>query len=347
MRSSRFLCQKSKKQNNNVADRGGDEQNYERSADMERYMATHKLARVLSTQELNVQDDSFSLNDGRRAEVNVFLRAEDGLDAEAQLDYMDGILVATVFSFLQAGRKMFRIDDLVRAMTGNPAQKMTPKWLENMRGRIEKLRAISITIQVKPRAAGGGDEPELYEGPLLPVERVSAAGREIYQIVDVPVVFQYAGRSKQIASFPEELLQTEKYYNDSEMAVCIKYYVIWRVIGIRSDNRLSSDKIAFEWRAGGQEGGLYVELGFDTIISTVTPEKWRTKIKPRIVKIVSGTLQHMVDVGYIGGFKPYRAEGSHSRRAPVMGYTIDAKKAGRENEKSGTRTRKTGDTGGR
>ena len=112
--------------------------------------------------------------------------------------------------------------------------------------------------------------------------------------------------------------------------------MIKRVLQIEHENFLKSPKLSLEWIDWDNRAkGLYAELGIDPNNS----KYWRTKVKPRIMKIIRGTLDSLIEKGIIIGYTEYRDDGTNNRAKAIKGFLIElppSEKKGHARRKPGT-----------
>lgn len=88
------------------------------------------------------------------------------------------------------------------------------------------------------------------------------------------------------------------------------------------------------------ERGLFPELGYDPTGDRIVDENgqplsdeeklvyaehFRKKVKPKIKKVVEGTLETLVENDIISGFSPYKENGSKKNSVGIAGYEIICK----------------------
>ncbi len=296
------------------------------------YTNNTKIARVISTKNIeisnSVKSSGFEVKSDKSL-IFVDLWADPNISLSQQITPFDMIVMDAAYTIYNHGYQCLTAEWIAKVLSGNRFQKVTTNKLDAINKSIDKLRNIHIKIDAKNEIASRNDikgkvTDYIYESYLLPVDKITtrykANGKAIiaYEFIKKPALYEYAEVFHQIIHYPTAYLQTQKYFQDTDEAILIKRYVIKRVAQIKSNNKLSNNKISFEWSDKDGTHGLYVELGY----SPDKSKSWRTKIKPKIVNVVKETLNALLSQGVIKGFNEYRNGKSRNPAEPVMGYEV-------------------------
>ena len=256
--------------------------------------------------QLQEQNSVYAGHKGRR-EINTMVSLavprQFWLEGKNQMDAYDKAVLNGVNSLLENGTVNFTIPMLYHAMTGKTNPTVDEGLLRELQSRIERMRRTMITIdlseELEARYLDIGLTDPRVEGYLLPMSLISARvnGKEVqvYHLLDTPPMLAYAKLKRQLATVPLSLLNAP--LNNNATTIPLKNYIISRCEGMRNrNNSLKSNKILFS--------SIYAELG----------EQEAGKVrKKRIRDYTEIILQHMVDRGYLKGY-----------RLVKTGRTIDA-----------------------
>ena len=260
--------------------------------------------------------------------VTFELKAEKPMNLS--ISPFDLAMMDAIYTLMVAGTDVFTPAQIYQVMSGDPNQRVSAAMQDKISTHMDVLSGLSIQIDAGKQFSEYKrlkEKSAVFSGPFLPAEKVD--GRHInrtactaYRITEIPPIYQYAAALRQIVSIPAEWFNTKDYFNDTEDAVVIKRYVLKRIKLILSNNQLCSRRIALEHDRCNfnydAAGGLFSELGYRPDDSA----RWRKKTKPAVLRIVTGTLDHLVDLEVIDAYQPYRAGKTASRKVPVIGFEI-------------------------
>lgn len=225
-------------------------------------------------------------------------------NAGFRLTSYDKCLLNGVVSLLESGNTTFSLPMLYHAMTGRESLTVDAGLLDELRGKLDVLRCLSIRVDLAGevragliRMPHGAEGSLLLEGRLLPLKRVSGAfyGREteLYELERLPPLHRYAKLKSQLASVPLELLRAP--LNNNFTTIPLKAYLLRRIEAMKNNNnKVYRDKILFQ--------SVYSELG---------EKKADKKRKKRIRDYTVMILAHFVEREYLCRF-----ELSLERRSP-------------------------------
>ena len=298
------------------------------------YMNNTKLSRILATKQIDISDDSFDLKIKERVVnlVNIATDANITLSNKNITQYDISVMDAA-YTIMYQGYGYITPEWLIKVMSGNKNQKITPGKINEVIKSIDKLKVIRIKVDCTSEYNAYRDKKGQapvdywgYESYLLPLgeieARYEANGKLVraYTVLEKPALYRYAEMNGQIVDVPAFLLETQDKFSDTDEAVLVKRYVIKRVAQIIKSNKLKSNKVSFLWfdRTEKEERGLFPELGYTNVES----DNFRRKVKPRIIKIVKGTLEILKEGNAITDFEEYREGDSKNPALPIRGYKI-------------------------
>ena len=306
------------------------------------YMNNTKVARVISTKAPAVDSDGKTIRVAINKEESVFnlvdLYMDPNLSFSHKIVPFDLAVMDAVYTILCNGEDVFSAEQIACVFTGNEKHRATSKLLQEIQESVDKLRIISIRINCTEEVNTRRDlkkykdkvEYLVHESYLLPVEKIElkyrANGKMIraYHLIKKPALYTYAEMLHQIVDVTAETLNPTEKGNDTRDAVLIKRYVVKRIEQIKhrkkTKSNLRSDDLSYLWLdAKGEPRGLYAELGF---LPDMKGKNWRTKIKPRIHKIVCSVLESLKERGSISGYEVYREGKTNNPAMPIQGFHI-------------------------
>lgn len=297
------------------------------------YMNNTKLSRVLTTKQIDITEDEFNLNITDKVVNLVNIWQDDHITlTNTNITPFDMAVMDATYTIMLQGPMLITPEWIVRVMSGNERVQITQKKINAVMESINKLQFVRIKVdcteEYNAYQLQKGKKPVKfwgYESYLLPVGKVEARfdanGKKViaYKVLEKPALYRYAEMNKQIVDVPAYLLETREHFSDTDEAVLIKRYVIKRVAQIVKRNSLSNNKVSFLWfdRTENEERGLFPELGYKP---DSTPA-WRKK-KARIIEIVKGTLDTLVEGKAITKYEDYREDGTNNPTSPIIGYKI-------------------------
>lgn len=234
------------------------------------------------------------------------------------------------------GSMVIATDYIQKTLSLAQNQRETPKKAQMIIDSLKKLGTIRVEIDCSDElnARKIMDHCGTFSGhllelgdPLKATYHVNGKPVTVYPLKEIPVTHQYAELINQMTKFPADLLYTDKggKTNITLDAMVIRRNVVRRVLQILArspKSRLRSNRLSLLWENNhGILKGLFAELGYEPDTSV----QWRTKIKPRIVRVVEDTLMILRDKKYLS-YHEYRADGTKNPASPVMGYEITPKR---------------------
>lgn len=217
------------------------------------------------------------------------------IDGNFQLTNYDKSIINGVISILESGNSSFTIPMLYHAMTGKENPTVDDGLMEDIKGKLDIMRKLSINIDLTEEIKAnmiahnldGADGIESFtiEGYLLPLNKytgvVNGKRSEMYQILDTPPLHSYAKRKNQITTVSIDLLKAP--LNNNTTTIPLKTYLLARIEAMKNqNNKIFRDIILFE--------SIYAELG---------DSESDKKRKKRIRDYTEIVLTHFVNMNYI------------------------------------------------
>lgn len=217
------------------------------------------------------------------------------IDGNVQLTNYDKSIINGVISILESGNSSFTVPMLYHAMTGKENPTVDDGLMEDIKGKLDTMRKLSIDIDLTEEIKANmimhnldgvdGIESFTIEGYLLPLNKytgvVNGKRSEMYQILDTPPLYSYAKRKNQITTVPINLLKAP--LNNNTTTIPLKTYLLARIEAMKNqNNKVFRDIILFE--------SVYAELG---------DSESDKKRKKRIRDYTEVVLKHFVSLGYI------------------------------------------------
>lgn len=243
----------------------------------------------------------------------------------------DLAVMDSVYTLAVSGIMRFTPEDVARIMSGNLEQNLTPKKIKEVKESIEKLSFIRLTIDYTDEMIARGEvkpgkrtfELESY---MVPVRKIEIKSRNNqtkltgYQLLEMPILYQYAEKTHQIAGVPLEILNTPS-IGDTNDVIVIKRALIRRIEAIKNPrNSIVSESIIYERvdHTTGQITGFFAKLGFFESDSS-NKKQWNKK-RAALHKTVISIPDDFKEKGYIAGYELVR-EGEHTT-AKINGVKI-------------------------
>ncbi len=297
------------------------------------FMNNSKLSHILTTQNLDVSGDEFDVKISDKVVNEVHISCTSHIASQnTRLTPFDIAVMDAAYTIMLHGPMLFTAEWILHVMSGNIRIQQTNSKIKAVSESINKLQnvyfKVNCTAEYNAYQLKKGEQPVkhlVYESYLMPLDKIEARfdanGKKVdaYKIIEKPALYRYAEMNNQIISVPSYLFKTRALFNDTDEAIVIKRYVIKRVAQILSNNKLQSNKVSLLWhdRSKGEDRGLLPDLGY---VPSKTPA-WRKK-KMHILKIITGTLDVLIDGKAITSYKEYRADGTNNPASPIIGFMI-------------------------
>ena len=230
------------------------------------------------------------------------------------VNQFDLAVMDSVYTLAVSGIMRFTPEDVARIMSGNLEQDITPKKVQEIKESIEKLSFIRLTIDYTDEMIARGEvkpgkrtfELESY---MVPVRKIEVKSRNNqtkltgYQLLEMPILYQYAEKTHQIAGVPLEILNTPS-ISDTNDVIVIKRALIRRIEAIKNPrNNVVSESIVYERvdHTTGQITGFFAKLGFFEE-NYKTAAQWKKK-KSVLHNTVIKILTDFKEKNYINGYE--------------------------------------------
>lgn len=283
------------------------------------YLNISKVARYISTNQglisyADDEDEEISLQLTTIPRKNIFvtvnLFADKNLSvSNHNITQYDSAVMDAVYTLYVSGTSAFTPEMIVRTMSGNMSQDVTPQKAGAVTRSLNKLTMIRIAIdctdELIARKQLKKGQTAVLKSYLMPLREIDVkiGNQKImkgYQLIEEPVLYSYAAKVKQIINVPTTLLETKGALSDTEDVVIIKRYLIKRIESMKNQkNNIASNKITYEWhdKNTGTDKGMMIELGYHKN----EYRNWRKK-KHNIHQIITTVLRTFVEEKYIKDF---------------------------------------------
>lgn len=203
----------------------------------------------------------------------------------------------------------FTLRKFIKVMTGgengdekSEAAQISPKRLEYIRSRIDRLSKIKIHInftkeneRIAENADVASHSTGIIENPLLPVT-YDAEKREYYFTSDILPLYEYASFNKQVIRVPAEVFFCNGELTNTDMNLILKYYLIHEieVMTYRNEHErnFTSNKIYYY---KSDKEGLLPLLGYTR---TEHPDDRRKKFvtRPKVLNKLRSVHESVVKI---------------------------------------------------
>ena len=224
------------------------------------------------------------------------------IDGGTVLSTYDKSIINGVTSLLESGNPVFSIPMLYHAMTGKQNPTVDEQLFEEISGKLEKMRRLTIAIDLSEENEArfitdeNGDplpiENVTMEGYLLPLNKISGVinGKkaELFQLIQNPPLYTYSKMKRQLASVPITLLSAP--LNNNSTTIPLKTYLLQRIELMKNThNSIRSSTILY-----------------DTIYSELGDQNANKTRKMRIRTYAATILNYFIEQGYIRGYEEFR-----------------------------------------
>ena len=196
---------------------------------------------------------------------------------------------------------------IYQVMTGNPDAVLSKKRAQEISDSITKCLYSRLTIDASAEAKAFGFESFKYEGSLISGERVTATLNgtvvECLHILRTPVLYEYAGRKKQIGRFDIKLLNSP--IRKTEEIITLQDCLSRRILAMKGNPALSKT-IVYDT--------VYSQIG----VTAISPGALRVK-KANIRKQIKTILNYWQTEGFIIGYA------ENTRKTEVYSVSIRLK----------------------
>ncbi len=246
----------------------------------------------------------------------------------------DMAVMDAFYTLYKSGYQTFSLQTVIRVMSGNMDQDITAQKIARLKESVEKLRLILITIdctdELRARKLIKKEETAKYRSYFLPVSSMEIQSGnqtvvEGYRLLELPALYAYAERIKQMISVPIELLaSTEGFLPDTDENIILKRYLLKRIARMKKEKAtVYSRRIRYEWydRKAQREKGMFAELGYREE-DFASRSSWLNK-RAKVHKVVKQILDAFRQAGYIAGYSETREGNTITGVEILLGETTE------------------------
>lgn len=276
------------------------------------YLNNSKIANYISSNN-NLLDKTLQLTTipKKNIFVTVDLTTDENLSVTNQnITQYDMAVMDSVYTLLVNGTSSFTPEMIVRIMSGNFEQDVTPQKAGSVTKSLNKLSLIRISIdctdELRMRKQISNNKTAQLTSYLMPIREITirSANHQTemkgFQLIEKPVLYTYAENIKQIMSVPTALLETKNKISNTDDVIIIKRALIKRIEIMKSNKNLINSNIINYERYDSKTGdtkGFFQTLGFNKN----NYSNWKKK-KSRLHNTITSILDIFVQDNYILGY---------------------------------------------
>ena len=242
-------------------------------------------------------------------------------DLNYSLNRFDLAVMDAIYTIYQRGKEGFTLEMVADTIFGKEIKyrKDATSKLDQISASIDKLATIRVQIDfnqvmmtLDPSLRNGRESDEkadryiikdnlLHIREIRKVSQVKKEEKVWYVLGCKPILHEYAEKLGRIISVPTHILSISGIREDIDFAL-VKQEIIKEIeIMKNKNNNYVSRSISYEWEHGEKKGGLLYRLGINKN-QYKNDVQWR-KRKSRLNEQVRTVLDHLVEVGYITGYR--------------------------------------------
>lgn len=276
------------------------------------YLNNSKIANYISSNN-NLLDKTLQLTTipKKNIFVTVDLTTDENLSVTNQnITQYDMAVMDSVYTLLVNGTSSFTPEMIVRIMSGNFEQDVTPQKAGSVTKSLNKLSLIRISIdctdELRMRKQIGNNKTAQLTSYLMPIREITirSANHQTemkgFQLIEKPVLYTYAENIKQIMSVPTALLEAKNKISNTDDVIIIKRALIKRIEIMKSNKNLINSNIINYERYDSKTGdtkGFFQTLGFNKN----NYSNWKKK-KSRLHNTITSILDIFIQDNYILGY---------------------------------------------
>lgn len=276
------------------------------------YLNNSKIANYISSNN-NLLDKTLQLTTipKKNIFVTVDLTTDENLSVTNQnITQYDMAVMDSVYTLLVNGTSSFTPEMIVRIMSGNFEQDVTPQKAGSVTKSLNKLSLIRISIdctdELRMRKQISNNKTAQLTSYLMPIREITirSANHQTemkgFQLIEKPVLYTYAENIKQIMSVPTALLETKNKISNTDDVIIIKRALIKRIEIMKSNKNLINSNIINYERYDSKTGdtkGFFQTLGFNKN----NYSNWKKK-KSRLHNTITSILDIFIQDNYILGY---------------------------------------------
>lgn len=276
------------------------------------YLNNSKIANYISSNN-NLLDKTLQLTTipKKNIFVTVDLTTDENLSVTNQnITQYDMAVMDSVYTLLVNGTSSFTPEMIVRIMSGNFEQDVTPQKAGSVTKSLNKLSLIRISIdctdELRMRKQISNNKTAQLTSYLMPIREITirSANHQTemkgFQLIEKPVLYTYAENIKQIMSVPTALLETKNKISNTDDVIIIKRALIKRIEIMKSNKNLINSNIINYERYDSKTGdtkGFFQTLGFNKN----NYSNWKKK-KSKLHNTITSILDIFIQDNYILGY---------------------------------------------
>ena len=261
------------------------------------------------TQDMHIHE----LDRGKSAAPSkVCFEANDLIDLQSKISRFDLMVMDAAYTILINNGGKFSLEMLANVMVGKEVSldKKTSTKLNEIQASINKLKKIYINIDytdlMRERGKIKEGETFIVNGSLMPIKtyyitsRVKRQTKVVYEILQKPVLYEYAENLGRVISVPSHILALPGVREDTDF-IAIKQELIKEIELMRNkNNNYKTRDIVYEWSHGERSGGFAARVGLYK--ENYSNEKQWNKRKVKLTEQIKIVLDHLVDIEFIEGY---------------------------------------------
>lgn len=275
---------------------------------------TAKITEILNAETYNI--DVSGKNEGRKVYTSIRLDYDDSsVSLSKPMDAFDREVQDAVATLYAAGNLVITPPQVYRAMTGAPnSRRPSNRMLEEIEASMDKQRRIMAVIDYSEELRGRLLDGESITKTKLEhwmidaskVTVVTAKGTKSvgYQIHAAPILYEHDKRTRQITSYPMELLEaTASVASNTRRNTLIRAYLIKRIQQMKNH---SCPK----------------QIKYETIMANIGEAGAGREAKKAVMEATRSYLDAFRKEGFIKAWKEYRAAREKAGRT-ITGVEIE------------------------
>lgn len=276
------------------------------------YFNNTKVANVIMKIEDFSQDIAIMEYGKKKQDVCSYINFESNdLKELKSITRFDLMVMDAVYTIQTSGRNRFTLEMLANTIAGKEISldKNTSTKLKAIKASMDKLKKIYINIDYTSIMRENGkisqDEEYIKNGSLMPIttytlrSQVKRKTKTAYEVLDKPVLYEYAETLGRIISVPSKILTLDGVREDTDF-LAIKQQLVKEIEIMRNaKNNYRNREIKYEW-ANGQPGGFAERVGLkkENYSNDIQWKKRKVKLTEQLKTI----LDHLVSVKFIKGY---------------------------------------------
>lgn len=276
-------------------------------------------------------------------DINIIVRVKSYADTvtDVALTAGDCAVMDAVYTLYVYKCSVFTTDMLARVIYGDDGMEVTKAKRDMIRASIEKLRNIGMCIdwteeflhrtksiaKQKHQEFCRSEYPSRIYGSsyMLPIEDVMVRTPyhkkpvQGYQLVALPVMYNYAECIHQIINVPVDMLRVPGVPNTCRAMLIMRHLIRHIAIISNPHNANYSRKVSYGW----SDNKSHATKGLPASISALNSKGALSRQeKSRIHHTVKAILDHYKTVGYIAGYTVNK-RGYGADNNPITGVTVE------------------------